>query len=93
MVELSAVLRHLGELGVQSVMVEGGVRVIRSFLDARLIDYLVVTVVPGFIGGEFAVRLQSQLLCGPRMEHFSQFKLGADIGLCGAPVWVAAAQA
>jgi 3,4-dihydroxy 2-butanone 4-phosphate synthase/GTP cyclohydrolase II len=93
MVELSAVLRHLGELGVESVMVEGGVRVIRSFLDARLVDYLVVTVVPGFIGGEFAVRLQSQLLRGPRMEHFSQFKLGDDIGLCGAPDWAAAAQA
>lgn len=93
MVELSSVLRHLGELGVESVMVEGGVRVIRSFLDARLVDYLVVTVVPRFIGGEFAVRLQSRLLCGPRMEHFSQFRLGADIGLCGPPEWVAASQA
>lgn len=93
MVELSSVLRHLGELGVESVMVEGGVRVIRSFLDAQLVDYLVVTVVPRFIGGDFAVRLQSRLLCGPRMEHFSGFRLGGDIGLCGAPEWAAASQA
>lgn len=92
MVELSSVLRHLGERGVESVMVEGGLRVIRSFLNAQLVDYLVVTVVPRFIGGDFAVRLQSHLLCGPRMEHFSQFRLGADIGLCGAPVWAATSQ-
>ena len=90
MVELSSVLRHLGERGVESVMVEGGLRVIRSFLNAQLVDYLVVTVVPRFIGGDIAVRLQSRLLCGPRMEHFSQFRLGTDIGLCGTPVWAAA---
>ena len=93
MVELVSVLRNLGEHGVESVMVEGGVRVIRSFLDAQLVDYLVVTVVPRFIGGDFAVRLQSHFLRGPSMEHFSQFRLGADIGLCGAPVWAAASGA
>ena len=88
-VDLSSVLGQLGERGVKSVMVEGGMRVIRSFLDTQLLDYLVVTVVPRFIGGEFAVRLQSPLLCSLRMDHFSQFQLGTDIGLCGEP-WTSA---
>jgi len=84
-VNLSSVLRQLGERGIESVIVEGGIRVIRSFLDTQLLDYLVVTVVPRFIGGDFAVRLQSPLLGRLRMDHFSQFRLGTDIGLCGAP--------
>lgn len=88
-VDLSSVLRQLGERGVKSLIVEGGMRVIRSFLDTQLLDYLVVTVVPRFIGGDFAVRLQSPLLCRLRMDHFSQFQLGADIGLCGA-TWTSA---
>jgi GTP cyclohydrolase II len=87
MVDIAKVLRRLAELGIGSVMVEGGVRVIRSFLDARLVDFMVVTVVPRFIGGEPGVRLQSQLLAGPRVDQFSHFRLGNDLALYGAPVW------
>jgi 3,4-dihydroxy 2-butanone 4-phosphate synthase/GTP cyclohydrolase II len=32
-------------------MVEGGATVINSFLQSRLVDYCVITVVPKFIGG------------------------------------------
>ena len=87
MVDITRVLRRLAELGIGSLMVEGGVRVIRSFLDARLVDFMVVTVVPRFIGGEPSVRLQSQLLAGPRVDQFSHFRLGNDLALYGAPVW------
>ena len=87
MVDITKVLWRLAELGIGSVMVEGGVRVIRSFLDAHLVDFLVVTVVPRFVGGEASVRLQSQLLAGPRMDQFSHFRLGSDLALYGAPVW------
>ena len=93
MVDITKVLGRLAELGIGSVMVEGGVRVIRSFLEARLVDFLVVTVVPRFIGGEPSVRLETQLLAGPRMDQFSHFRLGNDLALYGAPVWAASAHA
>jgi riboflavin biosynthesis pyrimidine reductase len=35
-------------------MVEGGVKVIKSQLAARLVDYLVITIAPRFVGGELA---------------------------------------
>jgi 3,4-dihydroxy 2-butanone 4-phosphate synthase/GTP cyclohydrolase II len=89
MVDIANVLRRLADMGIRSVMVEGGVRVIRSFLDTRLVDFLVVTVVPRFIGGGPSVRLQSQLLAGPSMDQFSHFRLGNDLALYGAPLWAA----
>jgi GTP cyclohydrolase II len=50
-VDLIAALRCLGEMGVRSLMVEGGASVINSFLQSRLVDYCVITVVPRLIGG------------------------------------------
>ncbi|KAK7465500.1 2,5-diamino-6-(ribosylamino)-4(3H)-pyrimidinone 5'-phosphate reductase [Stygiomarasmius scandens] len=53
---LPAVLQHLQGLGICSVMVEGGARVIRSFLSASasassgLVDSIIVTVAPMFVG-------------------------------------------
>ncbi|KAI9510825.1 dihydrofolate reductase-like domain-containing protein [Russula earlei] len=41
-----AVLRSLREEGIHSVMVEGGARVIQSFLSERLADALIVTTSP-----------------------------------------------
>jgi riboflavin-specific deaminase-like protein len=48
---LPDILSHLTQNGVQSLMVEGGARVITSFLQSRLVDYLVLTLVPVFVGG------------------------------------------
>jgi riboflavin biosynthesis pyrimidine reductase len=36
-------------------MVEGGSRVLRSFLTARLVDWIVVTLAPVFAGGKPAL--------------------------------------
>jgi GTP cyclohydrolase II len=49
--DLNAALVKLGELGIRSLMVEGGARVITSFLENRLVDYVVLTLVPVFVGG------------------------------------------
>jgi 3,4-dihydroxy 2-butanone 4-phosphate synthase/GTP cyclohydrolase II len=54
-VDLSALLKWLGEKGIDSVMVEGGARVITSFLKAQLADRFVITLTPYFIGGVHAV--------------------------------------
>lgn len=54
-VDLVAAVRCLADLGVESLMVEGGATVINSFLRSRLVDYCVITVVPRLIGGVKAV--------------------------------------
>jgi 3,4-dihydroxy 2-butanone 4-phosphate synthase/GTP cyclohydrolase II len=54
-VSLSDLLDCLGNLGVDSLMVEGGAQVISSFLQQRLADFIVVTIAPLFLGGLPAV--------------------------------------
>jgi 3,4-dihydroxy 2-butanone 4-phosphate synthase/GTP cyclohydrolase II len=49
-VDLPAALRVLRELGVRTLLVEGGARVITSLLGARLVDRLVVGTTPKIIG-------------------------------------------
>jgi 3,4-dihydroxy 2-butanone 4-phosphate synthase/GTP cyclohydrolase II len=86
-VDIAGLLVELARLGIRSVMVEGGVQTIRSVIDARLVDYLVTTVSPRFVGGELDVRLQSKLLAGPHLNHFGHSKLGQDLVLWGEPEW------
>lgn len=50
-IDLAALMSILCENRVNSLMVEGGARVITSFLRCRLADLLVVTVSPQFVGG------------------------------------------
>lgn len=54
-VKLSSLLEYLAEQRINSLMVEGGARVITSFLQEQLIDCFVVTITPFFIGGLHAV--------------------------------------
>jgi 3,4-dihydroxy 2-butanone 4-phosphate synthase/GTP cyclohydrolase II len=49
-VDLAAALDTLRTLGVRSLLVEGGARVITSFLAAKLVDRLVVGIAPTIIG-------------------------------------------
>lgn len=49
-VDLAAALRVLRELGVRTLLVEGGARIITSMLSARLVDRLVVGTTPKIIG-------------------------------------------
>ncbi|MFA7504312.1 MAG: RibD family protein [Burkholderiaceae bacterium] len=50
-VDLAAALRCLCDMGIRTLMVEGGARVIGSFLGRRLVDHCVITVAPRLIGG------------------------------------------
>lgn len=50
-VELASLMRVLADHDIDSLMVEGGARVITSFLQARLADQLIVTIAPRFVGG------------------------------------------
>jgi 3,4-dihydroxy 2-butanone 4-phosphate synthase/GTP cyclohydrolase II len=86
-VDLTDLMPRLVERGIRSVMVEGGVKVIRSLMAARLVDYLVVTVVPRFVGGPQRVRVQTELMEGPGMRGFMHSKIGDDLVLWGEPTW------
>jgi 3,4-dihydroxy 2-butanone 4-phosphate synthase/GTP cyclohydrolase II len=50
-VDLNSLLERLGDLGVASLMVEGGAGVISSFLRNGLVDQVVLTISPLFLGG------------------------------------------
>jgi riboflavin-specific deaminase-like protein len=84
-IDLASMLDKLGELGVGSIMVEGGARIITSFLLERLPNYLVLTVAPVMVGG---LRAVSDLgPCDP--DNFLRIKnpghkwLGQDLILWG----------
>lgn len=54
-VHLPGLLDLLGELGIGRLMVEGGAQVITGFMAQALVDWVVVTIAPMFIGGQRAV--------------------------------------
>ncbi len=56
LVDLHILLRHLFEMGVRSLMVEGGAGVITDFMACRLVDRMIITIAPQFIGGLTAVK-------------------------------------
>lgn len=90
LVDLPALLRWLSAAGIQSLMVEGGARIISSFLDQHLVDRVVLTIAPTFVGGLNALdgRLQPfhapQL---PRLQHLRYQRLGDDMVVYGDVVW------
>jgi 3,4-dihydroxy 2-butanone 4-phosphate synthase/GTP cyclohydrolase II len=86
-VDLAALLRQLACLGIRSVMIEGGVRVIRSIVQVRLVDYVVSTIALRFVGGDINARLQSDLLAGPRLSNFNHCRLGPDLVVWAPPGW------
>lgn len=91
---LDSLLDALADRNLKSVMVEGGTEVITSFLSHRLVDHLILTISPMFVGGQPALEnLQpdtegktSEALY-PRLEQVQYRWLGEDLVLEGDPVW------
>ncbi len=50
-IDLAVLMRRLAEHSIDSVMVEGGARVITSFVRQRLADVLIITISAKWIGG------------------------------------------
>lgn len=88
-VDLAALLERLGNWGVNSLMVEGGARIITSFLARQLADHLVLTVVPRLVGGVHAVGNLGQFApaCLPGLRHMGQLRLGEDLVVWGDLAW------
>ncbi|KXN88821.1 2,5-diamino-6-ribosylamino-4(3H)-pyrimidinone 5'-phosphate reductase [Leucoagaricus sp. SymC.cos] len=79
---VSAVLQKLSSLGIKSLMVEGGAKIINSFIQANLgtplIDALIVTVAPILVGAH-GLSYASALPSGvPRLQHFDTQVVGRD---------------
>ena len=87
---LGGLLARLRAEGITDVMVEGGARIITSFLNARLVDYVVVTIAPLFLGGLSVVGPLGgahPLARGPRLIHWLSARLGDDLVLAGETGW------
>lgn len=85
-VDLAALLVRLGEMGLHSLMVEGGPTILTSFLTARLAHYAVVTVAPFWVGGVHAVNqpLHPSAEKLPRIANPHIVQVGPDVTLWGA---------
>ena len=88
-VSLPHLLDALGELGVERLMVEGGALVITDFLLEQLVNRVVITVAPMFVGGLNAVgSLTSVNGKGlPSLINSSILRLGQDMVLTGDVAW------
>jgi len=89
-VDLPALLGRLDAEGVRHVMVEGGARIITSFLEARLLDYAVVTVSPQFLGGLSAIEPSARSRVSSAAPHLKAWvgcRLGDDLVLAGEVTW------
>ena len=94
-VELHSLLSRLADIGVVNIMVEGGARVITSFLSQHLVDQVVITITPAFLGGLRAVEHPPSLFrrdsdCLPGLPEFYDCKfeqVGKDIVFWAALKW------
>ncbi|MBI5303695.1 MAG: dihydrofolate reductase family protein [Chloroflexi bacterium] len=87
-VNLDALLARLNDEGIASLMVEGGARVIASFLRARLVDRVVITIAPVLVGG---VRAVPELIAHgelfPRLRDAEMQQVGTDWIVSGTVEW------
>ncbi|MBI4495673.1 MAG: dihydrofolate reductase family protein [Deltaproteobacteria bacterium] len=90
-VRLESLLDRLSALSLNSLLVEGGAQIIASFLTARLVDQIVITISPLLVGG-----LRPLDGIGPadparfpRLHQVQYQRFGEDVVLRGDPEWSA----
>ncbi len=83
-IDLEDLLSQLYESGIHSLMVEGGASVITSFIEARLVDVVVLTIAPIWLGGLHAV--ETELSETQRLELIKPNSswMGKDLVVWGA---------
>jgi GTP cyclohydrolase II len=81
----SALVSMLASMDIHSLMIEGGARLITSFVNARLVDRAVVTICPCLVGGMHATQPIGRLASGefPRLIHSRSAVVGEDIVIWG----------
>lgn len=87
-VALEPLLDKMGEMGVRSLMVEGGARVLTSFMKTRLVDQMIITVAPMIVGGVRAFgRISKDPALLPRLEEVYYTNMGRNMVVWGLPSW------
>lgn len=87
--DLDLALAAMGEGGIETLMVEGGAKVLGSFLAARLADFIVVTIAPTVLGGlkVFAPEQSDGRGLPCRLENSEIETWGKDVVISGIPAW------
>jgi len=83
-VHLPSLLDYLSDLGIASLMVEGGARVITSFLTQGLVNRVILTIAPRFLGGLQAVEPNKALQqSAPCLQNVNYQRVGDDLIVWG----------
>jgi GTP cyclohydrolase II len=87
-IDLHALMKILTANQINSIMVEGGARVITSFVSSRLVDQFIVTVSPRFVGGLSVIdsdgrKFEAHL----ELTEVSYKHAGDDLIIWGRPKW------
>jgi len=88
LIDLEALMAELAHRQIDSLMVEGGARVITSFIRWKLVDLFVVTVSPKFVGGLSVIdsnRFQAASVLQLGEVHYQ--RLEEDLIIWGRPNW------
>ncbi len=87
-VDLSALLPFLGAQGIRRLMVEGGSRVLSSFIQHQCVQHLIVTLSMDLVGGLPALQaLPAEGRFKARIMPTHRAWMGEDLVLHGDPVW------
>lgn len=85
LIHLPELVTMLESLHVRRLMVEGGAKLITSFLNARLVDRMVITVCPCLVGGLHATEPLRRSPSGefPRLNRPHSTVIGDDMVIWG----------
>ena len=78
-VDLGRLLTELRARGVHSLMVEGGARMIRSFLESDHVDLFVVTIAPQLLAGLWPYDIPTDQGALPRLDDPQWVRAGDDV--------------
>ncbi len=92
LISLEHMLPRLGKLGIKSLMVEGGGKVITSFIQTQCVNHLIVTVSMKMVGGITVLDNSLSVNGHPgklpiSLDLSCMHWEGADMILHGDPVW------
>lgn len=87
--DLSEVLRELNHMGVQELFVEGGARVIGSFLQSNVCDQILYFIAPKILGSQgkdvFVGYDAKSLAAAIQLKDLTYGKIGDDLFIEGTP--------
>lgn len=83
-VSLVGVLENLHRMGIRTLMVEGGRKIITSFIRQRLVDRIIITIAPVLVGGYSAISQEFDLNpVLPELKNVRRKYLGKDLVIEG----------